>query len=365
MQKKKAKLLLFTGLTGLFNVAVASAQNLPFHVPLKDTLTPPKNYCHHWRIELKGTVATEKLSTCDSKNSPDKNTEKSVAPTTTNQPSRNTATSKPQPATTSTTNNVKVPKDGSANQSNTALKLTDATEPVQKKPTAEIVPAKKPEISATPVITDKVPKIIGWGEPNPLLNSIAGKLTLKIDLGYAQNFATNWMNHNSNFINKANGSFAYGASLGWYHVSGFGLSTDYLGFGNNWMIANTNYNINYHIITLTPSYRFAFGDHNEWGLKFGLGLGVNIANAELTNNYQSNNPNSIINLNPTSTNNTFGGIVAPMVAVEYDNGLLHADFNLRYLHQLNDVNYQTAAANYKQSAAPLAAYIGFGIGVNF
>ena len=62
-----------------------------------------------------------------------------------------------------------------------------------------------------------------------------------------------------------------------------------------------------------------------------------------------------------------GFVLAPEIALEYDNGLLHADINARYIHGLANVKYdgQNGTSNQLQRSGPLAIFIGAGFGVNF
>ncbi|MDI9314533.1 MAG: hypothetical protein QM529_07675 [Hydrotalea sp.] len=85
-----------------------------------------------------------------------------------------------------------------------------------------------------------------------------------------------------------------------------------------------------------------------------------------------------------SANGGTGFVIAPQVAVEYDNGLLHADVNMKYLHEVVAVRYAGSQAApqvssipatnpakdsdsiaYTSKAGPLALFIGAGLGVNF
>ena len=76
---------------------------------------------------------------------------------------------------------------------------------------------------------------------------------------------------------KGNSAVGYGASLGYTHQSGFGLSADYLGFNNKWNSGGNNYDASFHALTLTPSYRFALDRGNQWGLRLGLGVGLSLS----------------------------------------------------------------------------------------
>ncbi|MDI9314511.1 MAG: hypothetical protein QM529_07555 [Hydrotalea sp.] len=351
-----------------------------------------------------------------------------------------------------------------------------------------------------------------WGVKNPLFDAVAGKLNLTANLGYVFNFASNW-DGNDIGTGTANGAVGYGARLGWTHKSGFGVSGDYLGFTSKWSNGGTDYTNPYNILTITPSYRFSFGQNKEWGVKVGLGVGMSLADvswgttktakgvnagasrkvaggalyqvgtgASATSAQQlaaapsacMNAQNGFINTsdsrstdaknkcndrttivtnaqiatwliargvtssdgvslnisgsgvgidmggaNGTTTSNvnfgpiapevaclvnggTWNGaadsatatsadctpviqaaasdsgsggsakddagfVLAPEIAVEYDNGLFHGDINLRYIHGLANVKYdgQNTTANQLQKSGPLALFIGAGLGVNF
>ncbi|MDI9314035.1 MAG: hypothetical protein QM529_05115 [Hydrotalea sp.] len=71
-----------------------------------------------------------------------------------------------------------------------------------------------------------------------------------------------------------------------------------------------------------------------------------------------------------------GFVLAPQVALEYDNNLLHFDINVKYIHELLNVRYfgsegsvdstkSSGAIAYTSKAGPLALFIGAGIGINF
>ena len=114
-----------------------------------------------------------------------------------------------------------------------------------------------------------------WGVKNPLFDTVAGKLNLTANVGYVYNFDSKWDSEIG--TGKANGGFGYGARLGYTNSSGFGLSGDYLGFTSKWSSGGMEYTNPYHILTVTPSYRFSFGQTKEWGLKVGLGVGMSLA----------------------------------------------------------------------------------------
>ncbi|MDI9314514.1 MAG: hypothetical protein QM529_07570 [Hydrotalea sp.] len=85
-----------------------------------------------------------------------------------------------------------------------------------------------------------------------------------------------------------------------------------------------------------------------------------ISSTNLSNNGTSSN---------TASGMGIGFIITPQAALEYDNSLLHADINLKYLHQLFNARYfgseASGATDYNLKAGPLALFIGAGIGVNF
>ncbi|MDI9314544.1 MAG: hypothetical protein QM529_07730, partial [Hydrotalea sp.] len=322
-----------------------------------------------------------------------------------------------------------------------------------------------------------------WGVKNPLFDAVAGKINLTANLGYVFNFASNW-DSNDIGTGNANGAVGYGARLGWTHKSGFGVSGDYLGFTSKWSNGGMDYTNPYNILTITPSYRFSFGQNKEWGVKVGLGVGMSLADVSwgkdtqtakgvnggasrkvaggavyktttvssvgsvpvpvaaaapsVCNNTntgivstidsQNNNPNKCPNFSTTVTNEqiatwlkdlgvtssdgitlvyqsdkvtiatngadgavapevaclVWGGtwngtkdsatetsascaapggsakddagfVLAPEIAVEYDNGLFHGDINLRYIHGLANVKYdgQNTTANQLQKSGPL------------
>ena len=333
------------------------------------------------------------------------------------------------------------------------------------------------------------------GMKKPFFDAGSGKFSLTANVGYVHNFASKWDSEIGN--GKDNGGVGYGARLGWTHSSGFGISGDYLGFTSKWQSNGRSYENPYHILTVTPSYRFSFGDDKEWGLKVGLGVGMSLADVSwgtaqtakgtaskiaggeifeiagigYVNNYNVNPIKSCIDsrtgvriadsnggvgfssscidagpsviagigtitdidiakwliakgvksdgttLDATSlaaakitrlgiggvssfilnalknveacpasggtwnavtltcTAKAAGGkakddagfVLAPEIALEYDNGLLHADINARYIHGLANVKYDgsNGTANQLQKSGPLAVFVGAGFGVNF
>lgn len=142
----------------------------------------------------------------------------------------------------------------------------------------------------------------GWGQPNPLLNAIDGRFTLKAYLGYVANLPSSFTEQNKKFNIPTNNTFGWGGSFGWTHLSGFALSADYLGFGNSWRYQNANYYAHYHIITLTPSYRFSFGYDNAWGLKLGLGVGVTLSQTQRSINQITSQYSQLANFTSSHNN---------------------------------------------------------------
>ncbi|MDI9314512.1 MAG: hypothetical protein QM529_07560 [Hydrotalea sp.] len=125
-----------------------------------------------------------------------------------------------------------------------------------------------------------------WGVKNPLFDAVAGKINLTANLGYVFNFASNW-DSNDIGTGNANGAVGYGARLGWTHKSGFGISGDYLGFTSKWSNGGMDYTNPYNILTITPSYRFSFGQNKEWGVKVGLGIGMSLADVSWSKDTQT------------------------------------------------------------------------------
>lgn len=66
-------------------------------------------------------------------------------------------------------------------------------------------------------------------------------------------------------------------------------------------------------------------------------------------------------------NNSIGFILAPQIAIEYDNGMLHVDLNFKYLHRFNNVTYKgnNGGLDRTQLAGPMALFVGLGFGLNF
>ena len=143
---------------------------------------------------------------------------------------------------------------------------------------------------ATILLTTILGDVAHAENTNILANKIQGKFLLKANVGYVYNAGGTWKKSSNNIATDgSNRSFAsstigYGGSFGYIHRSGWGLSADYLGFNHKWVgggtgsdLAEYDYNANYHIITLTPSYKIQLDSNNNWGLQFGLGLGLSVS----------------------------------------------------------------------------------------
>ncbi|MDI9314529.1 MAG: hypothetical protein QM529_07655, partial [Hydrotalea sp.] len=95
----------------------------------------------------------------------------------------------------------------------------------------------------------------------------------------------------------ATGGVGYGASLGYTHKSGLGLSADYLGFNHKWTGLGTdvksktefNYDASYHVVTLVPSYRIKLDSANNWGLRVGLGVGFSLSDVSWAQKISASN----------------------------------------------------------------------------
>ncbi len=122
---------------------------------------------------------------------------------------------------------------------------------------------------------------------NLLADKINGQFTLKVDLGYLVNLPgkLNKSYQDGTTDSTALGaysSFGYGASFGYTSNKKWGLAFDYLGFNRKWNNDSYNYQANYHIIGLTPSYRFSLDKKNQWGIRLGLGVGVALSDITYT-----------------------------------------------------------------------------------
>ena len=107
--------------------------------------------------------------------------------------------------------------------------------------------------------------------------AVDGKFTLKGDVGYLYNFTNSWNVGGASLKGVGNSAVGYGASLGYTHRSGFGLSADYLGFNSKGRAGDGNYDASLHTLTFTPSYRIALDANKNWGLKLGLGIGFSLS----------------------------------------------------------------------------------------
>ena len=212
---------------------------------------------------------------------------------------------------------------------------------------------------------------------NQLVGKGAGKLNFTANFGYIYNFSSKWDNPIIG-DGKANSRLGYGARFGWAHHSGFGLSGDYLGFTSRWSDGKDYYSpyhiFTYHILAVTPSYRFSFGGDKNWGLKIGLGVGLSLADVTWGTNIQtaicsvdSGDSTDTSKCSGGSTKNATGFTLLPEIALEYDNGMLHLDINSRYIHGLANVKYDGSqgAGDQLQKSGPLAVFVGGGLGVNF
>lgn len=125
-------------------------------------------------------------------------------------------------------------------------------------------------------------------------NFLDGRLTVKTDIGYLYNMPGTWQRGDGKTTDAAgNSTVGYGASIGYTHRSGFGFSTDYLGFNSNWSSNNGaesqsapnnsyHYNARYDLVTFTPSYRFQLDKANHWAIRLGLGLGLSLSQMTIT-----------------------------------------------------------------------------------
>ncbi|MDI9314037.1 MAG: hypothetical protein QM529_05125, partial [Hydrotalea sp.] len=160
---------------------------------------------------------------------------------------------------------------------------------------------------ATATHAQNVTNSRGTGANGPLLaNAVAGKLLLKADVGYVYSFAGDWSKtgnadapKNGDNKSAATGGVGYGVSLGWTSKSGFGLSADYLGFNHKWTGLGTNdsttqfnYDAPYHVMTITPSYRFKLDSADNWGLRVGLGVGFSLSDVNWANNLSASGAQS-------------------------------------------------------------------------
>ncbi|MDI9314033.1 MAG: hypothetical protein QM529_05105 [Hydrotalea sp.] len=145
---------------------------------------------------------------------------------------------------------------------------------------------KKKQVNVAPPATFITPVLLPQ-------NQAVDRFVIKGDVGYVYGLSGSWSKTNDLNLNQegsnsslATGGIGYGGSLGWTSDTGFGLSADYMGFNRKWTGAGTgssastnyNYDANYHVVALVPSYRFSLDSDNHWGLRFGVGLGATISN---------------------------------------------------------------------------------------
>ena len=159
-------------------------------------------------------------------------------------------------------------------------------------------------LAAALLISTSFANTHAWGQTNAqnsklLADKTESRLSLKANLGYIYGFGGKWAKSTDNSESKSLGASAvgYGASLGYTHRSGFGISADYLGFNHKWADASNGakYDSNYHVVTFTPSYRFKLDSDNHWGLRLGLGLGFSVSNVAWANNLNQVNGAKVAN----------------------------------------------------------------------
>lgn len=227
--------------------------------------------------------------------------------------------------------------------------------------------------------------------------AIEGAFTVKATVGYFYNPANSWIGDFSDEGRQitgveglANSTVGYGASFGYTHLSGLGLSADYIGFNSRWTTADVPFAVSYHVLSLTPSYRFALGKKSDWALRLGLGIGFSLSditwevigataranNASLSTVDVGNNPSGRQSFQRHGVNRTSarakddaGFVLTPQLSLEYDNGFFHGDINVRYLHALKDVRYNgvdfLTGNTYIVGSGPLGFFLGGAVGVNF
>ncbi len=197
---------------------------------------------------------------------------------------------------------------------------------------------------------------------NFLFNKINGKIFVTAGGGffYHQTNIQTWTGSTISSLQTA--GFAFGASTGYEHASGFGVSMDYLGFYKTWrhqlLVADGTPReftfVNWsHIISLTPTYRLGFGITKYIGMKFGFGLGLMIPNLQVTaSDVKENFKGSI------------GWVMLPTIAIEYDNGIFHSDLTGKYIYAFNDITYGGNAGS-RTKGGEVGFYAGVGLGLNF
>ncbi len=233
-------------------------------------------------------------------------------------------------------------------------------------------------------------------DSNLLAPIIGGKLFVNATIGYNYNFGADWVRSDGQ-LTKAPGThtYAYGASVGYQHLSGIGLSVDYAGWGNKWSTTTTpqqgnypgktDYRALYNIVSLTPSYNIKLDENGYWGLKLGVGLGVSVSRLEA--NYQGQANTQDFATGPSTDLRRFtwkaadkakdnvGFVIIPQVSLNYNNGIIHADINAKYFYGVKDVRYVGGAptpagagadvTGFTQKSGQLALFVGAGVGLNF
>ncbi|MCX8515572.1 MAG: hypothetical protein ORN57_01060, partial [Alphaproteobacteria bacterium] len=74
-------------------------------------------------------------------------------------------------------------------------------------------------------------------------------------------------------------------------------------------------------------------------------------------------------IKPGTAKDDAGVVLVPQVALEYDNGMLHAEINVRYIHALKNVKYdgtgELMGKTYSVNAGPVGLVVGAGFGFSF
>ena len=186
-----------------------------------------------------------------------------------------------------------------------------------------------------------------------ITKAVDGKFTITANLGYIYNFASKWRGDfgggNGTVNGVGNSAVGYGASLGYTHRSGFGLSADYLGFNNKWSTGGNNYDASFHALTLTPSYRFALDADKHWGVKIGLGIGFSLS--DITWGSGGNMANAVagtINSNNNTANSNIAGKIAAGAQYSQYSGSADSPFtiplcNNQRAHRINDSSAKPAS----------------------
>ncbi len=233
-------------------------------------------------------------------------------------------------------------------------------------------------------------------DSNLLAPIIGGKLFVNATIGYNLNFGADWARSDGQ-ATKSPGThtYAYGASVGYQHLSGIGLSVDYAGWGNKWSTnttaqqgkypGKTDYRALYNIISLTPSYNIKLDENGYWGIKLGVGFGVSLSRLEVNYQGQANTQDFFSTTPDLNTKNftwktadkakdNIGFVIIPQASVNYNNGIIHADINAKYFYGVKDVRYAGDApassagadiASFTQRSGQLALFVGAGVGLNF